>query len=84
MFTEALIVFSLAVLIDVLYVLWFVAVNERSVIRASLSSIAIGACGFISISSAIKNSWMAIPYLLGLGVGTAVGMWLKAKRSPSR
>ena len=74
---QAVLVFVFALLIDVLYVFWFMAITEKKRWWAALMSVMLGGCALFSVGSVIRNTWMAIPYLVGLGIGTVIGMALK-------
>lgn len=67
-------VFAAAFLIDVCYVRWMLHVGEGHAWRAGLASMAIGACSLLGLTQVVVDHWLAIPYLLGLGLGTVAGM----------
>lgn len=72
----ALLVFLCAALVDVFYTRWIVNVSSGRPVQAALSSVGVGAAGLVGVTSVVTDHWMAIPYLLGLGVGTVAGMKL--------
>jgi hypothetical protein len=69
-------VFLAGCLIDVFYVSWVRAIGDHDIGLAATSSMLIGACGLIGVTSVVKSRWLAVPYLLGLGCGTVAGMSL--------
>ncbi len=72
----ALIVFACGFAIDVFYVGWMRSVALGHPLVAALMSMCIGGCGLLGVTNVVRNKWLAIPYLAGLGVGTLVGMAL--------
>lgn len=70
-------VFAAGVAIDLAYVAWMRGVSDRQPVRAALASMAIGACSLLGLTGVVADHWLAVPWLLGLGVGTAVGVVLK-------
>lgn len=74
---SVLAVFMSAFVLDLLYVLWFHAIETKRVFQGVVSSMLLGACGLYGTVSAVGNRWLAIPYLLGLGAGTALGIFVK-------
>jgi len=66
----------LAVVIDVMWVFYIIATNRKKKILAALCSIGIGAPALFGVLSVVENVWFSIPYLLGLGTGTIIGMHL--------
>lgn len=69
-----LIVFVSAAVIDVVYISYFAAVRDKLVGKAILCSMLLGVCGLVGMVGVIDDSLLSIPYLAGLGVGTAIGM----------
>lgn len=62
---------------DVLYVSWISGVVSKNAYKACISSMAIGACGVLGVTSVINSRWAAIPYVLGLGAGTWLAIVLE-------
>ncbi len=69
-----LIVFLCAVAIDVAYTRWMLHVSHGDRWQAVLASMCIGGAGLVGVTSVVHDRWLAVPYLAGLGVGTALGM----------
>lgn len=69
-----LFVFLCAVCVDLFYTRWVLNVGEGKKLRAALASMGIGAASLAGLTSVVADKWMAIPYLLGLGAGTVLGM----------
>lgn len=77
MLIDIVVTFVAAFAVDILYVLWVSAVSDERPLRSATYAIAIGACGLIGLLQAFDNRWLSIPYLLGLGCGTYVGVKMK-------
>jgi len=71
-------------IIDVLYVLWFIAVADRKKITAGLLSVGIYAPGIFGTIAVFEDRWAAVPYLSGAFFGVIAGMymddWLKSRK----
>ncbi len=67
-------VFAAAFALDWMYCRWVRAIAGQRVLEAAGASMAIGACSLLGLTSIVGNHWLAAPYLLGLGAGTAWGM----------
>lgn len=74
---EYLTLFFGAALIDVCYVRWFRAVTDKKQFLAVAYSMLIGGCGLMGVTGVVSNYWLAIPWILGLGAGTLIGMRMK-------
>lgn len=61
--------------LDVFYTRWVLHVSLGQKWAAALCSMLIGLCGLVGLTAVVQDHWAAIPYLLGLGCGTLVGMW---------
>lgn len=73
---RALSVFAAGLAIDLFYVGWFKSIAADAPLDAAGYSVLIGACGLVGVTSVVKNNWHALPWLLGLGAGTYLGMLL--------
>ncbi len=79
-----LLVFCLGAVIDVMYVLWIRAVNQRQIFRAGVYSIGIAAPGIFGYLEIVSDTLMAVPYLLGLALGTMATLRFgKKKEKPA-
>ena len=76
---EYLKVFSFGLIIDLAYVLYIIAVTNDRYITAGVATAAVAAPGLFGYMAVYDNKILAIPYLLGLCVGTIVGMMLKKR-----
>lgn len=68
-----LLVFSLAVTVDILYVVWINSVAAKRTYLAAFAATGISACGVVNVINVIDNHWLVIPYLLGAFVGVLLG-----------
>jgi hypothetical protein len=74
-FTVAVIaVFLSGFALDFLYTRWFLNVASGKALKATAASMGIGALGLVGVTGVVGSHWLAIPYLLGLGLGTYVGV----------
>jgi len=75
--------FFFGFIIDVLYVLWFIAVADRKKITAGILSVGIYAPGIFGTIAVFEDRWAAVPYLSGAFFGVIAGMyiddWLKSR-----
>ena len=69
-----LLVFLCAVALDVFYTRWVLHISRGDRWQAVFASMCIGGAGLVGVTSVVNDRWLAIPYLLGLGAGTALGM----------
>lgn len=69
-------VFSFALVIDVMWVLYILTVSKNKRFLASIVSMMMGAPAIFGYLEIVNNVMMSIPYLIGLGVGTLVGLKL--------
>jgi hypothetical protein len=69
-------VFAAGASVDLFYVAWVRAIGSDSLVLAAVASMLIGAASLLGVANVVKNGWMAVPYLVGLGCGTAAGMLL--------
>lgn len=74
MFFYVIFNFSLGVAVDLLYVLWMKAVADDKKPHAVLWSVLISVCSIYGFLNAVDYRWLTIPYIIGLGVGTYIGM----------
>lgn len=72
---EYAIAFIAGAALDLLYCRWVLDVTQSRPIHAALASMAIGGFGLLGLAQAVSNHWAAIPYILGLGVGTLLAVW---------
>jgi hypothetical protein len=66
-------VFCLGFLIDIMYVIWILAVASGSVWLASFASVGMAIPGIFGYMAILEDRKMAVPYLLGLFFGTMCG-----------
>jgi hypothetical protein len=66
-------VFCLGFLIDIMYVVWIIAVASGSVLIASSASVAMATPALFGYMAILEDRKMIIPYLLGLFFGTMCG-----------
>lgn len=66
--------FFLGVAVDLLYVLWIKAVADDKRFYAVLWSVLISICSLFGFLNAVDHRWLSIPYIVGLGTGTYLGM----------
>lgn len=66
-------VFCLGFLIDIMYVIWILAVASGSVLLASFASVAMATPGIFGYMAILEDRKMIAPYLLGLFFGTMCG-----------
>lgn len=71
--------FMLGVLIDILYIAWIWSANSNRYAIGVISSVAISACSLFGFINVYDDRWLAIPYLLGLAVGTIIGIFIKKR-----
>lgn len=76
MLLEALLVFGLSLLSDLVWTLWSRACAKGQTQRAAISSMGIVLIGGITTIAFVNNTWMLIPLVLGAYVGTVLGMKL--------
>lgn len=74
--------FLLGACTDVGYVLWLGAVKRRSYVISVLMSMCLGGISLFSFVSVDTNRLLAIPYLLGLGFGTFLGLYATRNEKP--
>ena len=72
-----LLVFVLACLVDILYVLWMNAVTAKRSYLAATAAVGIAACGVVNVINVVGDHWLVIPYLLGAFVGVLLGCKVK-------
>lgn len=73
-----LLILTTAVALDVAWVLYMEAAHKGT-IAAALWSMALGALGFLSVD-AFLTGWLArVIWVLGLGMGTFIGLYLKKR-----
>lgn len=77
-------VLSYGILIDVIWVFYILHVNDRMKVRASILSSMMAAPALFGFIDVISNKFLAVPYLLGLGIGTFTGMTLHEKIEEKR
>lgn len=65
-------IFGLSV--DLFYVIWMKAVNKDNAVAAVLASMLMALCSIFGFVSIVGHWYYSIPYLVGLGTGTYVGM----------
>lgn len=69
-------VFLAGVLLDVLWVGYAKGIQQENALKAMSCSMAMGLCSVLAIGATVTTPMLAVPYILGLGVGTLVGMKL--------
>jgi hypothetical protein len=74
MLIKATAVFGVGFLLDYGWTLWMRSVAQERPVQAALSSMAIGGLGLLGVGAFVVDPWTAFPYLVGLGVGTYVGV----------
>lgn len=67
-------VFLAGVLLDVLWVGYARGVQEKNAAKAVGCSMAMGLCSVLAIGAAVTSPLLAVPYILGLGAGTLIGL----------
>lgn len=75
-----LVTFIYGFILDILQITYTAAIiKNRSIAAANISVIyyAVAAGAAISI---IKNKWLFLPYLIGVWLGSFMGMWLKKRQ----
>ena len=73
--------FLLGLCVDLFYVLWMKAVAHDYRWRAVFWSVSISICGLFGFMNAVDDRWLSVPYIIGLGTGTYLGMVLEKKKS---
>jgi hypothetical protein len=68
--------------LDILYCRWVLDVTKSRPLHAGLASMAIGGFGLLGLATAVENHWAAIPYILGLGLGTVTAVLHDGKPTP--
>ncbi len=71
---QYLALFLAGVLLDVLWVGYAKGVQQENAYKAVGCSMAMGACSVAAIGATVASPLLAIPYILGLGTGTLLGM----------
>lgn len=79
MILEVCYVFLFGFVIDISYVVWVRSVAKGRKILAGLSSLLITAPALFGYYSVFHNLWLSIPYLLGLFIGTVIGLFIHEK-----
>lgn len=74
-----LLAFASGVVIEALYALGVLFINERRGVVAGLLSIAWGVSFLVGVNESFKSHGAAAAWCLGLGVGTLVGVLLKRR-----
>lgn len=73
---EALILFALSLLSDLMWTVWSRACSHGQSQRAALASAGIYLLAGVTTIAFVSNPWMLIPLGLGAYVGTLIGMKL--------
>ncbi len=81
MLLEILQVFVLGFLIDILYIAWMYSTQQNNYLLAVLSTVSISACSLFGFINVYDDRVLAVPYLIGLVLGTIVGIFLKKRIS---
>jgi hypothetical protein len=71
---QALLVFVLAAVLDMLWVLWMRLVDVGAVGKATVASVALAAVSQYSTILNNKDNALLFPYLAGIGVGCWLAM----------
>lgn len=71
--------FVLGFAIDLFYCLWFYATAANRYILGVFASVSLSACTLFGFINVYDTRILAIPYLLGLALGTIVGIFLQKK-----
>jgi uncharacterized protein YebE (UPF0316 family) len=79
MIIDILKVFSFAIIIDLMWVLYILASTEKRRIAAAFYSMCIGGPALFGTLEVVENVWLSIPYLLGLGIGSILGIELNER-----
>jgi hypothetical protein len=74
---EAAEVFFFGALLDILYVLWFFSVSKKNYILAASVSMIMGLAATESLLDIFDDRTLRFSYILGLGVGTMLGLRLQ-------
>lgn len=74
-----LLVFTLAVLVDVLYVIWVSAIGAKRAYLAAFAGTGISAGGVVNVINVVDNHLLVLPYLLGAFVGVVLGCKIKVE-----
>jgi len=73
--------FVLGVCVDLFYVLWIKAVSNNNIMKAVFWSVAISVCSMAGFLNAVDKRWLSVPYIIGLGTGTYIGMVVGKKKN---
>lgn len=71
----ALVLFA-AITIDVVYVYYIRAVAVQQIPAATVLSMVLGAISMLSLKEVLRSKWAMAVWIIGLGLGTAIGMGL--------
>lgn len=81
----AVTVFLFGFIIDWMYVGWTRSVQGFEIFKAGIYSILVAAPGVFGYLEIVNNRWMAIPWFLGLGLGTICSLYyFKKKKERSK
>lgn len=72
-------VFFVGLLIDLLFILWMYASRTYKYTLGAITSVGIAACSLFGFINIYDSKLLAIPYLLGLAVGTIIGMVIQKR-----
>lgn len=76
----ALALFVVGVVYDLLYIAWFNSVQVRSPTKAAIGSMLLTTLSLFGFVNVIDSIWLAIPYVLGLGTGSFLGVYISNGR----
>ena len=69
-------VFLYAMILDIIYVFWFLNVIKKNKLLAASLSMFMAAPAINGFLEIVDNRILQIPYLIGLGTGTVIGISL--------
>ena len=71
--------FVLGFAVDLLYILWFYATAANRYGLGVVASVSISACSLFGFINVYDNRILALPYLIGLALGTLAGIYLQKR-----
>lgn len=74
-----LLVFTLAIVVDVLYILWIHCINVGRPWLGAFAATGISACGMLNLINIVDDHGLIAPYLAGAFVGVLLGYKLKQR-----
>lgn len=80
MIGHVVLAFASGTVIETLYALGVIFINERRALVSAWLSFFWGVAFLVGVNESFKSYWAAAAWCIGLGAGTLLGVWLKRKK----